>query len=59
MLQVHPIHELHDDEVGAVCQPEVEDLDAVGVAEVEAELRLVEEHADKPLVLREFRGYER
>ncbi len=53
VLEVHPVDKLHDDEVGPVGEPQVEDLHAVGVVEVEADLGLVQEHAHEALVLGE------
>ena len=54
-LEVRPVDELHDDEVRVVADADVEDLHAVRMREVRAEARLVQEHRDELLLLREMR----
>ncbi len=54
-LEVRPVDELHDDEVGVVRRADVEDGDDVRVVEAGAEAGLVEEHRDEVRVLREVR----
>ena len=55
-LQVAPVHELHHEEVRVVGRlRDVEDLDDVGVLQEQRQPRLVEEHADELLVLRQVR----
>ncbi len=54
-LEVHPVDELHDDEVGVVRRADVEDGDDVGVAQAGPQAGLVQEHRDEVLVLGEVR----
>ena len=54
-LEVRPVDELHDDEVGGVGHSDVEDADDVRVLQVHRHARLVEEHRDELLVLGEVR----
>src|SRR6185503_8417129 len=55
-LEVAPIDVLHDEEVRVVVRPrDVEDLDDVRVLEEQRQPRLVEEHRDELLVLRQVR----
>jgi hypothetical protein len=53
LLQIHPVDELHHDEVRLVGVADVEHLDDVGVLEVQRQPRLVQEHGDELLVLRQ------
>ena len=54
-LQVTAVDELHHDEERVVGGTDVEDGDDVRVRQTSAEARLVEEHRDEVLVLREVR----
>jgi hypothetical protein len=53
--EVHPVDELHREEVGVADRAEVEDLDDVRVVEAERDLRLVDEHRHELARLRERR----
>ena len=56
-LQVHAVHELHDEEVRVFAFADVEDRDDVRVVQARREPRLVQEHLDEALVLREVRQH--
>ncbi|PRP92123.1 hypothetical protein ENSA5_51420 [Enhygromyxa salina] len=51
LLEGRALDVLHDDEVGLIGFTEVEDRDDVGVVEVQAQPRLVEEHPNEALIL--------
>ena len=54
-LQAVPVDVLHRDEVLALGLPEIEDLGDVRVAQLDGELRLVDEHLDRLGVARDVR----
>src|SRR5262249_22593142 len=54
-LQVRAVDVLHDDEVHALGNADVEHLDDVGVLQMQREPRLIQEHADELFVLGEVR----
>jgi hypothetical protein len=56
-LEVRPFDELHDEEVGVLTRADVEDRDDVRVVEAGGQPRLIEEHVDEVLVLREVREH--
>ena len=56
-LEIGAVHELHHDEVRVVADADIEHLHAVRVREVRADARLVQEHADELLLLREMREH--
>jgi len=53
-LEIHAVHELHHDEVRVLDVTDVEHLNDVGVVETRAQSRLIQEHPDELLVLREM-----
>jgi hypothetical protein len=50
VLEVGAVYELHHDEVRAIRQTQIENLNTVGVIQVKTDLRFVKEHADESLI---------
>ena len=54
-FEIAPVDELHHQEIRLVGDPDIEDLDDVGVLQIQGQLGLVQEHLDELFVLREIR----